>query len=211
MHTGLLHPNMTQLIANLGDFGVFVAMFLESSIVPIPSEVIIIGAGSIGVPLTSILIFGALGSTCGAMVGYLLGRYAAMPVILKFGKFILIKPHHIYKAEAFAKKYGVRSVLIGRILPIVPFKVFSIAAGITKIAFVPFVVCTMVGVVPRIYLLALFGATIVQYKKPALLAFLLIGLVFLAFKLTRMIYSRPRGKARNISKEASPMSADDLE
>ena len=114
--------NVAKLIMDFGDVGVFIAMFLESSIIPIPSEVIILGAGAVGIPVMSILISGALGSTLGAIVGYLLGRYAALPVILKFGKFILIKPHHIYRAEAFAKKYGVWSVLIGRVLPIVPFK-----------------------------------------------------------------------------------------
>jgi len=185
----ILQGNITGLITDLGDLGVFIAMFLESSIIPLPSEVIIIGAGAIGIPLASILIFGSLGSTCGAMLGYLLGRYAAMPVILKFGKMILIKPHHIYKAEAFAKKYGVGSVLIGRILPIVPFKVFSIAAGITKTPFIPFVICTFIGVLPRIYLLAFFGSTIIKFKKPLLLVFAAILVVFLALKITKIFYN----------------------
>ena len=166
--SGLLQNDLTGLIAKLGDLGVFLAMFFESCIVPIPSEVIIIGAGALGIPLASVLIFGALGSTLGAMVGYALGRYAAMPMLLKFGRFILIKPHHIYKAEEFARKYGAASVFIGRVLPIIPFKVFSIAAGITRIPFVPFVFCTLLGVLPRIFLLALFGAAIVKYTKAVL-------------------------------------------
>jgi membrane protein DedA with SNARE-associated domain len=190
----LLGNNLTELVQGLGDLGVFLAMFLESSVIPIPSEVIIIAAGSFGVPLVSIVIFGALGSTLGAVVGYLLGRYAAVPVILKFGKFILIKPHHIYKAEAFAKKYGIWSVLIGRILPIVPFKVFSIAAGITKLPLGPFVICTLIGVLPRIYLLALFGLTIVKYTKPAVLILAAGLLIFLAFKATRLIYNGKQAK-----------------
>src|SRR3989338_8179820 len=96
-----LLQRVISIIRDLGDIGVFIGMFLESSVVPIPSEVIIIGAGAIGVPMASILIFGSLGAAVGAMIGYFLGRYAAMPAILKYGKFILIKPHHIYKAEAF--------------------------------------------------------------------------------------------------------------
>jgi membrane protein DedA with SNARE-associated domain len=153
----------------------------------VPSEAVVVGAGVIGVPLRSIVIFGALGSTLGGMLGYLLGRYAAMPAILKFGRFILIKPHHIDKAEALAKKYGVASVLIGRLLPIVPFKVFSIAAGITKISFIPFVACTLIGVLPRMYILALFGSNIVKYRKPVLLTIVVIVLIFLAWKSTQML------------------------
>ena len=132
----------------------------------------------------------------GAIVGYLLGRYAAMPVILKFGKFVLIKPHHIYKAETFARKFGAWSVLIGRILPVVPFKVFSIASGITKIPFVPFVLCTMVGVLPRIYVLALFGEAIIKYTKTAVLVLVAVLIVFLAFKLTKVISNGSQHKAQ---------------
>ncbi len=186
----MLH-NVTHLVDSinkLGDIGVFIGMFLESSVLPLPSEVVIIGASSIGIPIISIVLFGSLGATLGSMVGYSLGRYAAMPIILKYGKFVLIKPHHIEKAEKFAKKYGVFSVLIGRVLPIVPFKVFSIAAGITRISFLPFVICTLIGVIPRMFLLSMFGASLAKYTKPTLLITGGIILIFLAYKLSHAFY-----------------------
>jgi membrane protein DedA with SNARE-associated domain len=186
----VLQSHILQVIRDTGDLGVFIGMFLESSIIPIPSEVIIMGAGAIGIPIVSIIIFGTLGATAGSLVGYALGRYAAMPVILKYGKFVLIKPHHIAKAEAFAKKHGPISVLIGRILPIVPFKVFSIAAGITRIPFVPFILWTIVGLVPRMILLSLFGAVIVKYMKPSLLILAGIAAMVLAVKLSHEFYKR---------------------
>jgi len=192
----MIQSDVTALVSGFGDLGVFLAMFLESSIVPIPSEAIIIGAGAIGIPIASVFVFGALGATCGAAVGYCLGRYAAMPVILKFGRFILIKPHHIEKAEKFAKKYGAYSVLIGRLLPIIPFKVFSIAAGITRINFVSFMICTLIGVLPRIYILVLFGASIVKYKTPALILIAVGLIIFIVFKL---IKSRRILKNENIA------------
>ena len=184
MHAFFEH-NLIALIKQHGDLGVFIAMFFESSIVPIPSEVILIGAGAIGIPIISILIFGSIGSTLGGIVGYTIGKYAALPVILKFGRFIFIKPHHIEKAEIFAKKYGVYSVLIGRILPIIPFKVFSIAAGITKIPLLPFVIWTFVGVVPRILILSMFGTSLVQYTKPTILVFILGIIIFLLIRKIR--------------------------
>jgi len=199
-YSAVLQNDLTALIVRFGDLGVFLAMFLESCVVPIPSEVIIIGAGAIGIPLAAVLIFGSLGSTLGAMVGYALGRYAAMPVLLKFGRFILIKPHHIYKAEEFAKKYGVASVFIGRVLPIIPFKVFSIAAGITRIPFIPFVLCTLAGVLPRIFLLALFGAAIVKYTKVVFILILFAVLIFLAFRFTRFFYTKKKTNIRGGSR-----------
>lgn len=186
----MLHSanHVVSLITELGDLGVFIGMFLESSILPIPSEVIIIGASSIGISIISIVTLGSLGATLGAMVGYSLGRYAAMPVILKYGKFVLIKPQHIEKAENFARRYGSCSVLIGRVLPVVPFKVFSITAGIIRIPFVPFVICTLIGVIPRIFLLSIFGVSLARYTKPTLLVTGAIVLIFLAYKLSHAFY-----------------------
>ncbi|MGD0335545.1 MAG: DedA family protein [Candidatus Omnitrophota bacterium] len=181
----MLEHNITGLIARFGDIGIFLGMFFESSIIPIPSEVVIAGAAAVGIPILSIVIFGSLGSTLGAMLGYALGRYAALPVVLKFGRFILIKPHHIAKAEAFAKKYGAWSVLIGRVLPVIPFKVFSITAGITKINFPSFVLFTLIGVVPRIYILSLCGLAILRYKTPALIIISVLLLIFLFVKCIR--------------------------
>lgn len=176
-----LPPFFTELISKHGDWGTFVAMFLESSIVPIPSEVVIMGAGAIGVPLRAIVIFGAIGSTLGAMVGYAIGRFAGLPVILKFGKYIFIKLHHIEKAEAFAAKHGAWGVLLGRLLPIIPFKVFSIAAGLTKTPFILFVICTMIGVVPRLILLSMFGVIVMKYMKITAIAVGVCAIIYAGF------------------------------
>ncbi len=185
---------ITNIIARWGDFGVFAGMFLESSIVPIPSEAVVIAASSIGIPVGAIVILGSLGATLGSMVGYALGRYGAKPVILKYGKFVLIRPHHIDKAESFMKKYGVYSVLIGRVLPVVPFKVFSIAAGITRVPFMLFVICTLVGVIPRLFLLAIFGVSLAKYTKPTLIAAAVLLLIFLAYKSSRAFYRNAQEK-----------------
>jgi membrane protein DedA with SNARE-associated domain len=179
----MVQNNILTLINSLGDLGVFLGMFLESSCVPIPSEVIIIGAGAVGIPLLSITIFGSLGATLGGAAGYCIGRFAAKPVLTKYGKFVCIRPHHIEKAENFARKYGVLSVLIGRIVPIVPFKVFSIAAGIAKINFPGFVVFTLVGVIPRIIVLSIFGESLVKYTKPTVIVIVVAVLAFVAYKL----------------------------
>ena len=182
-----MQPHITKLVADLGDLGVFIAMFLESSIVPIPSEVIIIGAGALGLSLWSVTVFGSLGATLGAVVGYMIGKYAGAPVIKRYGKYILIKPHHIDKAEGFAKKHGAWGVLIGRLLPIIPFKVFSIASGITKLPLGPFILCTFIGVVPRIILLTLFGTSLVKYTKPTAIVVCLLVLIFMSYKITKRI------------------------
>jgi membrane protein DedA with SNARE-associated domain len=178
---------MQELISKFGNIGVFVAMFLESSIVPIPSEAVIITAGCFGISLVSVTIYGSLGSTLGGMVGYLIGRFVGLPVILRFGKYVFITEHHIQKAENFARKYGTIGVLIGRLLPVIPFKVFSIASGITRIPVIPFLIWTLVGVIPRIILLTLFGAAIMQYKKAFVI---LCGVALIGFIAYHLVKSR---------------------
>ena len=91
------------------------------------------------------------------------------------------------RTEHFAKKYGSWSVLIGRLFPIVPFKVFSIASGITKIPFVPFVIFTIIGVIPRIIILSVFGMGLVKYAKQT---FLLVAVVALVVALIISIKNR---------------------
>lgn len=191
---------LLSLIDKFGNLGVFLAMFFESSILPIPSEVVIIGASAAGMPFAPLLIFGALGSTLGGIVGYCLGRYAAMPILLKFGRFILIKPQAIHKAEEFSRKYGVISVFIGRVVPIIPFKFFSIAAGIVSIPFVPFVLCTLAGVLPRIVVLAIFGAAVAQYSKVVVLLVFFAMLIFFAFRVLRLIYIKRDSKFKGGNK-----------
>ena len=191
MFEKMMENEIMGIISGMGDFGVFLGMFLESSIVPIPSEVIIIGAGMLKIPIHSITIFGSLGATLGAMVGYFIGRYGAMPLILKYGRFILIKPEYLLKAEEFAKKYGPVSVLIGRVIPVVPFKVFSIASGIIRLPFITFICFTLLGVIPSILLLSIFGAALVKYTKLTIV-FLALGLlIFIAYKLIMKRFFKP--------------------
>ncbi len=176
-----LQIKILEFINHFGDLGVFIGMFLESSIVPIPSEIIIMGAAAAGISIASIVIFGSIGAALGGVVGYFIGKYAAKPLILKYGKFVFIKPCHLEKAEVFARKYGSFSVFIGRVLPIIPFKVFSITAGIVRIPLVHFVIYTALGVIPRIFVLSIFGLSIIKYTK---LTLLILGAGALIFILT---------------------------
>lgn len=178
----VLQARILEFVNNFGDLGVFIGMFLESSIVPIPSEVIIMGAAAAGIPITSIVIFGSLGASLGGILGYMIGRYGAKPLIVKYGKFIFIRPHHIEKAESFAIKYGSFSVFIGRIIPVVPFKVFSIAAGIVKIPLPQFIIYTILGVIPRIFILSMFGLSLMKYTGPTLLVLGFGILIWAAYK-----------------------------
>ncbi|PIY91503.1 hypothetical protein COY71_02820, partial [Candidatus Micrarchaeota archaeon CG_4_10_14_0_8_um_filter_60_7] len=74
-------------IVSMGGFGVLLGMFLESSIVPIPSEAILVTAGLIGIDPITVTIWGSIGSTLGAIVGYYIGKKGGRPIIDKIGPY----------------------------------------------------------------------------------------------------------------------------
>lgn len=163
------------LVDRYGAVGVLVAMFLESSIVPIPSEAVVMAAGYGGLPLWTIVWAGAVGSTLGGCVGYALGRSGVRSLLDRYGRWIGATPERLFKLDAFSTRYGVFSVLVGRLVPVIPFKVFSIGAGISRIAFGGFVVMTLLGVIPRLMLLAVAGEWLRRATLPMMLVFVLLG------------------------------------
>jgi membrane protein DedA with SNARE-associated domain len=172
-----LNESVLELIREYGDLGVLVGMFLESSFLPIPSEFVLVGAGALHIPLLSIIIFGTIGSTLGSALGYSIGRYGGRPFIKAYGKYFLVTPEKISAAERWVERYGTLAVFISRLIPFVPFKVFSISAGVLRMSFLPFLLYTFLGMIPRSLVLATLGKTIMLYKLPGLAVLTGIGII----------------------------------
>ncbi len=176
---------VTALLTSYGGFGVLIGMFLESSIVPIPSEVVLVTAGALGIDLWTITIYGTIGSTLGAIVGYYIGLKGGRPVIDKYGKYLLVTPARVEKAEKKFNEWGKWTILISRLIPFIPYKVFSITSGVLKFDFKNFVVFTFIGSIPRTFLLAWIGAQIMTYRETALIAIAAIALIALWYWVWR--------------------------
>ncbi|HEV8290238.1 MAG TPA: DedA family protein [Candidatus Norongarragalinales archaeon] len=154
---------VTTLMTQYGGLGVLVGMFLESSFVPIPSEFILAGAGALGIPILIVAVYGTIGSTLGGILGYAIGKYGGRPVVDKIGPYLLLTPEKVSRVEEKTKKYGFWGVLVARLIPFIPFKVFSIASGLVHLDFKSFVIATLIGTFPRALLLAYVGSEIVKY------------------------------------------------
>ena len=189
---------MQGLMSQYGWLGVILAMLLESSIVPIPSEAVVVAAGYVGIPLWTIVWAGAIGSTLGGCIGYAIGRSGVRWFLDRFGRWIGLTTARLQTLDELATRYGIFSVLIGRLVPFVPFKVFSIGAGMSRVAFGGFVLMTFVGVVPRLFLLALAGSWLRRAALPTLGVLMLLGV---------LLYLRKRLKARR-NRTASPIVGD---
>jgi len=125
-------------------------MTLESSVLPLPSESIIplaaswSNTGKIHIGLPGIVIAGAIGSWLGATLVYWLARIAGRPLLLRYGRFILITPDKIQKAETWSAYYGSAGVFIARLLPGAR-QLVGIPAGIAKFDYLKFSLFTLTG------------------------------------------------------------------
>jgi membrane protein DedA with SNARE-associated domain len=146
---------ITQVYETLGWPGVVFLMAVESAGVPFPSELIIplagwflIQAKGSSVWLVGLAAFyGALGNLLGSWVAYWISWRAGRPLLLKYGKYVLITREEIDRAEVWFNKYGEWIVFFSRLLPVVR-TFISIPAGIARRNFWKFRIFTFLGSFP---------------------------------------------------------------
>ncbi len=158
-------------VRDWGYFGVFFLMALESTIVPIPSEVVMPPAAywaSQGrMTFSGVVIAGTLGSYFGSAVSYWFFRWVSTPFLERYGRFLLLSPLKVKKAEDWINGYGPFGVFMARLLPVVR-HLISIPAGILKMDFLPFSIATLTGAGIWCWILAWFGQKTLG-ANPALL------------------------------------------
>jgi len=146
-----------------GYLGVIVLMAMESSILPVPSEVVIppaaFWASQGQMSFTGVVLAGTFGSWLGSAISYWVSRWIGRAVLLRWGKYVLIKPDSLDRAEVFVHRYGIGGVFFARLLPVIRHLV-SIPAGIVRMPFGVFSVVTAVGAGVWCTVLAWFGGKI---------------------------------------------------
>ena len=148
------------LIENLGYWGIFIGMTLESACIPLPSEVIMSFAGFAvfqgKMTLLGITLVGALGNLFGSLIAYFVGLKGGRPLLEKYGKYILISHDKLDLADAWFEKYGHEAVLISRVLPIIR-TFISLPAGIARMNLKKFIIYTFFGSLPWVFTLGFIG------------------------------------------------------
>jgi membrane protein DedA with SNARE-associated domain len=125
-------------------------MAVESSIVPLPSEVVIPPAahlaytGQIPLSLAGIVIAGTLGSWIGATAMYWAARLAGRPLVMRYGRYVFISAEKVEGAERWAAHYGSMGIFISRLLPVVR-HLIGIPAGIVRMDYLKFSIYTLLG------------------------------------------------------------------
>jgi membrane protein DedA with SNARE-associated domain len=150
----------THLIGNWGLPAVFLLMLLESACIPVPSEAIMPFAGfavSEGhMSLFAITVAGVLGNLIGSWITYAIGYYGGRPFVDRWGKYVLLRPHHLETAQRWFDRWGAPVVFFGRMLPIVR-TFISLPAGFGKMNFWKFTLFTLLGCIPWVFMLGYLG------------------------------------------------------
>jgi len=137
-------------VQDWGYLGVILLMAMESSIFPVPSEVVIPPAaivasqGGGGMSLFGVIVAGTFGSWLGSTITYWISLWVGRALILKWGKWIHITEHKVQRAERFVHRYESGGIFFARLLPVIR-HLISIPAGIIRMNFLKFSLMTIVG------------------------------------------------------------------
>jgi membrane protein DedA with SNARE-associated domain len=171
----LLHQFSDWYLSVIGQGGYWLIaglMALESTFVPIPSEVIIPPAAYLAhtqgqMSLLGIILAGTSGSWIGAAAMYWASRLLGRPLVLRFGRYVLLSPAKIELAERWAARYESAGVFFSRLLPVIR-HLIGIPVGILRMDFRWYALATLAGSLLWCSVLAWLGKTIGQH--PELLA-----------------------------------------
>lgn len=189
-------------IFDWGYIGIFLLMAVESSLLPVPSELVLVPAGVLvaqdKMSLELVFIAGVLGSTFGAFVNYYLAMLVGRNILERYGKYFFVSQLSLDKMDNFFENHGHISTFTGRLVPGVR-HLISIPAGISKMNLKIFLIYTSLGAaIWSVILIALgyfLGAN--QELITAYLHQIIISLVFsLVVMISGYVYIKKRKKGK---------------
>lgn len=141
-----------------GQLSVFIGVMIEQIIVPIPSPLIIMGAGAILIPpgisipnaflqiLWVIVLPGSIASTLGSYIGYMISFYGGKALVVRLQRFLDVDWDQIERLEKrFQGRKEALSIFLSRAIPVFPISLVSVFAGLLRIPIKPFTIYTFLG------------------------------------------------------------------
>lgn len=136
------------LISAAGYAGLAFLMMLESMIAPVPSEAVMPFAGFLiydgRMAWEAVILASTLGSLTGSLLSYYIGRDLGRPLIIRYGRYLLLNEHHLELTEKFFRRYGNKTIFISRFIPIVRHFI-SLPAGAARMDIRIFSLYTALG------------------------------------------------------------------
>jgi membrane protein DedA with SNARE-associated domain len=202
----LFHSLFDWYMANLNYFTVALLMAIESTFLPLPSEIVVpfaaykAGQGDLNVFI--VVIAGTVGALGGSLINYTLAYYLGRPLVYRFadsklGHFFLLSKEKVVHAEEFFIRNGKSSTFIGRLVPGVR-HLISIPAGLARMNLGDFMLFTFVGAGIWNIILAIIGYYLYEIREQI---FPYVGHILLVFGAAFVIYlvikARKNGKRKS--------------
>jgi membrane protein DedA with SNARE-associated domain len=178
-------------------------MAIESSVFPLPSEIVVIPAGYLvhqgEMNYALVVLAGTFGSLIGALFNYFIALKLGRALLLRYGKYIFFKPHHLEKVEIFFSKHGEISTFSGRLLLGVRHFI-SLPAGLARMNLSKFCFYTILGSFIWVNILALLGYFIGENQDliHRYLTFIIIFLI-IAVIIMAVVYIWRKNRRKNLS------------
>lgn len=154
---------LMNIIETIGYLGIFICMTIESTFIPLPSEVIVPPAGYLAAQgkmnIYIVIICGTLGSVAGALINYWISIKLGRAIIIKWGKYFKLPESRFVKVEKYFNEHGAISTFIGRLVLGLRHYI-SIPAGLTKMKLDKFIFYTFLGAAIWNTILAYIGFTV---------------------------------------------------
>lgn len=211
---------VTEEIARYGYVAIFLLMALESACVPVPSEVTMVFGGALAsapflapeqrLSLVAVALVGALANLVGSWLAYWAGYAGGRPLIDRWGRYLLLRPHEIDRAHDWFERYGQKAVFFGRLLPVVR-TFISLPAGVARMRFGTFSLYTLLGCLPWTFGLAVLGyelggrwKDVERYLRPFSLLIAVLVAVAVAWWAWRRLRSRRAGPGPSAGPASGP-------
>jgi membrane protein DedA with SNARE-associated domain len=193
-----MHELINWLLTTIGAMGypgIFLLMAMESSIIPVPSELVMPPAGYLAhegqMNIWVAILMGTVGSLVGAYANYFAAHWLGRPLVIKYGKYVWITEEKFAKVESFFLRHGEISTFIGRLLPVIR-HLISIPAGIAGMNHFRFSLYTLVGAGIWCTILAWIGyfigqeqALIMRYSHQAVIGVVIFSVLLIAVYVWR--------------------------
>ncbi|MBI4500839.1 MAG: DedA family protein [Gemmatimonadetes bacterium] len=139
---------LIETVFRLGYPGIVVLMAIESSVFPLPSEIVIPPAGVLVAQgrMNGVLVVlaGTAGSVIGAIANYALAVWLGRPLLHRYSRYFLVREASLDRAEAFFRRHGEISTFVGRLIPVIR-HLISLPAGISRMPLLKFGLYTGMG------------------------------------------------------------------
>lgn len=156
---------ISTLLNNLNYGTILLLMLLESTVIPVPSELVVAPAayhaagGNLNVVL--VVLFATIGADIGASINYFVALYVGRPVIYRFansrwGKMCLLNQEKVEKSERYFDQHGIVATLTGRLIPGIR-HLISLPAGLARMNYWKFLLYTTIGAGAWHTILAIMG------------------------------------------------------